>query len=63
MFLSNVKSRVGSALLALVLTLALAWAVVVGGPAGQQTSANLAGPNTVIVADGGGGTNPPPCHC
>ena len=62
MSLTNVKSQVGSALLALALGLALAWAVVVGSPTGQQSSATVAAPNSVIVADGGG-TNPPPCHC
>jgi hypothetical protein len=60
MSLSQLKGRVGKTALALGLGAALAWSVLVGGPTGHQSTANVSGASSVIVVADGSGTNPPP---
>ena len=60
MSLSQLKDRLGKTVLALGLGAALAWSVLVGGPTGHQSSANVSGTANVVVVADGGGTNPPP---
>lgn len=60
MSFSKIKGRAGKAILALGLSAALAWSVLVSGPTGHQAAANVSGGHSVFIVADGGSSNPPP---
>ena len=60
------QSRVGQKSLSVMATLVLAFTLLMGQPASHSHTLNALGhttSHTTVVADGGTGSNPPPCTC